>query len=101
VTHDREPGAWPRDRRVRWRALGSNLTTFAITTTAFVVQFALVVGVIALRSDLGGGWLRPAIALAWGLGTLWCAWCWITWRPIAIVMPVATAALIWLASSLG
>jgi len=101
VPDEREPGAWPGDRRVRWRAVGGNLATFAITTTAFVVQFALVVGVVALPSDLGGGWLRPAIALVWGLGTLWCAWCWVTWRPIAIVTPIVTAALLWFASGLG
>ncbi len=95
------PGSWPRDRPVRWGALGRNLSTFVITTAAFVVQFALVVPVLLLSSDAPGGWMRPAVALVWGIGTLWAAWCWMTWSPRSILAPVVTAAVIWLASAAG
>ena len=95
----RTPGSWPRDRPVRWRALGRNVSTLVVTTLAFIVQFGLVVGVLALPSDAAGGWLRPLVALAWGIGVLWTAWCWVTWRARGIVAPVLTAALIWLAAA--
>jgi hypothetical protein len=95
------PGSWPRDRPIRWGALGRNLTTFVLTTVAFVVQFALVVPLLMLSADAGGGWLRPAVALVWGLGTLWAGWCWMTGQARSVVAPIVTGALIWLASSAG
>ncbi len=70
-----------------------------VTTVAFIVQFALVVGVIALPADAAAGWLRPLVALVWGIGVLWTAWCWVTWQARAVIAPVLTAALIWLAAA--
>jgi hypothetical protein len=100
--NDRDsPGSWPRDRPVRWGAVGRNLATFVLTTVAFVVQFALVVPLLMLSSEAGGGWLRPAVALVWGAGTLWAGWCWLTGRSRSIAAPVVTALVIWLASTAG
>ena len=95
------PGSWPRDRPVRWRALGRNRTTFLVTTLAFVVQFALVIPMLAVPGDVGDGWLRIAVALVWGLGTLWAAWCWITARTRSVLAPAVTGTLIWLALATG
>jgi len=92
------PDHWPRDRPVRWGALGRNLSTFAVTTIAFVVQFALVVPVVMLSSTAWSGWLQILVALVWGVGTVLAAWCWITWRPVVLLAPVVTGLVIWLAA---
>ncbi len=90
-------GSWPRDRPVRWGALGRTVSSFVLTTVAFVVQFALVVPLLLLQADAGGGWLRAGVGLVWGLGTLWAGWCWVTGQSRSILAPIGTAALIWLA----
>jgi hypothetical protein len=98
--HD-SPGSWPRDRPIRWGALGRNVTTFFVTSVAFIVQFALVVPLVLSPSDTAGGWLRLAVAAVWGLGTLWAAWCWITGQARSVVAPIVTGALLWLVWSAG
>ena len=95
------PGSWPRDRPIRWGAVGRNLSTFVLTTVAFVVQFALVVPLVLAPSDAAGGWLRLAAAVVWGAGTLWAAWCWMTGQVRSVVAPIVTGALIWLVWSAG
>jgi hypothetical protein len=95
------PGSWPRDRPVRWGALGRNVSTFVVTTIAFIVQFALVIPVLTVSSEAAGGWLRTGVALVWGAGTLWAAWCWVTGQTRSIVAPVVTGAVIWLAWAAG
>jgi hypothetical protein len=95
------PGSWPRDQPVRWGALGRNLSTFVMTIVAFVVQFALVVPLLMLPSDAAGGWLRLAVGIVWGLGTLWAAWCWLTSQARSVLAPIVTGALIWLVWSAG
>ena len=64
------PDSWPRDRPIRWGALGRNLSTFAVTSVASLVQFGLVVPVLTISADAAGGWLRTGVALFWGLGTV-------------------------------
>ncbi len=95
------PGSWPRDRPVRWGALGRNVSTFVLTTLAFIVQFALVVPLVLLSSDAGGGWLRTGVGLVWGAGTLWAGWCWVTGEARSILAPLVTGGLIWLAWAAG
>ena len=82
-------------------ALGRNVSTFAATTAAFLIQFGLVVPVLTISADAGGGWLRTGVALVWGVGTVWAAWCWVTGQPRSIVAPIVTGALIWFASAAG
>ena len=95
------PGSWPRDRPVRWGALGRSLSTFAVSSAAILIQFALVVPLLGLPSESGDGWLRTGVALVWGIGTLWAAWCWVTADRRGVLAPVVTIAVIWLAGSLG
>ena len=95
------PGSWPRDRPIRWGAVGRNLSTFVLTSVAFVVQFALVIPLVAAPSDAAGGWLRFGVAIVWGLGTLWAGWCWLTSQARSVLAPIVTGALIWLVWSAG
>jgi len=101
-TRRRSPGSWPRDQPVRWRALGRNLSTFVLTTAAVVVQVALIVPLLVYDMSpegraAGGGWLRLGLTLAWGGATLWAVWSWMMAEPRAILAPVVTVALIWIA----
>jgi hypothetical protein len=100
-TRRQSPGSWPRDRPVRWRAGGRYLVLFLARTAAFLGQFALVIPVIALSADTGGGWVRTAVALVWGAGTLWAGWCWMIGSSRGLVAPVVTFVAIWLARSMG
>jgi hypothetical protein len=95
------PRSWPRDRPVRWGALGRNVSTFFLTTIAALVQFALVLPLLAVPADAGGGLLRIGVALVWGLGSLWAAWCWVLGQARSVVAPVVTGMLIWLALATG
>ncbi len=95
------PGSWPRDRPVRWGALGRNLTSFAARTSVFVVQFALIVPILTLPADAAGGWLQAGVAVAWGVGTLWAAWCWLLGDPRGVIAPVLTLVAILAAGSSG
>lgn len=95
------PGSWPRDRPVRWGALGRNLASFAARTSVFVVQFALVVPLLTVPADAAAGWLQAGVGLVWGAGTLWAAWCWLLADPRGIVAPVVTLAVILLARGIA
>jgi len=93
----RPPGAWPRDRPIRWRGVAGNLSWFLVATACLVVQLGLAIPVLA-NGDAPWG---PLLALVWGGATLATAWAWITWRRWVVVPPVVTALAIWLAGSLG
>ncbi len=93
--------SWPRDRPVRWGALGRNVSTFFLTTIAALVQFALVLPLLGVSADAGGGVLRIGLALVWGVGSLWAAWCWVLGQARSVAAPVVTGVLIWLALATG
>jgi hypothetical protein len=99
-TRRRSPGSWPRDHPVRWRALGWNISTFVVTTMAVVVQFVLIVPLLMVPST-GDGSLQVVVALVWAGATLWATWCWITAQSRAIIAPIVTGAVIWLAIEAG
>ncbi len=94
----RPRGAWPRDRPVRWGALGHSLLWLVLSTTALIVQFVLVIPLLAVAaSEVGdglGGFARIAMPLAWGGLTLFGAWSWLVGRWRVVLAPVGTIALL-------
>ena len=93
----RSPGAWPRDRPIRWRGVAGDLSWFLVSTACLLIQLGLVILVI-VHGDAPWG---PILALVWGIATLAAAWAWITWRRWIVIPPVLTALAIWLAAAAG
>jgi hypothetical protein len=97
----RPRGAWPRDRPVRWGALGYSLAWILISTAAMVAQLVLVVPLLIVAAsqvgDTIGGFGRIALALAWGALTLFGAWSWLLGRWRVVFAPMATIALLLIA----
>ncbi len=95
---DRAPGAWPRDRPIRWRGVAGNLRWFVAGTAALIVQLALVVPVLVASGSPGGqtfgGMARIVLALVWGGMTLFAAWSWVLGRWRVVIAPVVTVAAI-------
>ena len=81
----RAPGAWPRDRPIRWRGVATNLTWFAVSTASLVAQLASAIWLLVL--DLP---VRPLLAIAWGFGTVATAWAWVVGRWWVVVPPIVT-----------
>jgi hypothetical protein len=99
----RPPGAWPRDRPIRWRGVAGNLAWFAIATGAMVIQLVLVVPLLIVAAsqvgDALGGFARIGLALAWGALTLFGAWSWLLGRWRVILAPLGTVALLLIAGA--
>jgi hypothetical protein len=94
----RPHGAWPRDRPVRWGALGHSLAWILISTAAMIIQLVLVVPLLIVAAsqvgDALGGFARIALALAWGALTLFGAWSWLLGRWRVVLAPLGTIALL-------
>ena len=56
---------------------------------------------LGVSADAGGGVLRIGLALVWGVGSLWAAWCWVLGQARSVAAPVVTGGLIWLALATG
>ena len=96
------PDSWPRDRPVRWGALGRNVSGFFARTAIFVIQFALIVPVIAMvPGSAWGGWLQTLVGVVWGIGTLWAGWCWMLGDLRGVAAPIATTATLLVAAGVG
>jgi hypothetical protein len=104
-TRRRSPGTWPRDRPVRWSGLAGNLTWFLVATAALVVQGLLAIPLVVVTGPAAGealgGFGRIGLALVWGGLTLFAAWSWVLGRWRVVIAPIATGALLWLATRAG
>jgi hypothetical protein len=102
----RPPGAWPRDRPIRWGAVTERLAWIVVGTAAAVVQLGLVIPVLAVAGSSAGdglgGVARIALALVWGGSTLFAGWSWLFNRWRVVLAPVATvAALVFVSTVFG
>ena len=83
--------------------MAGNLLQFVAGSAAALVQVGLVVPVLVVSgSGVGdglGGFVRIGLALVWGALTLFAAWSWVLGRWRVVFAPVATAAVLLLASS--
>ena len=89
----RPEGSWPRDRPVRWRGVGRNLTWFIVGTAALGIQVLLAGPVLAMSGGIGG----TILALIWGVLTLLAARAWLfgEWR--VVLIPIITVTVLALA----
>jgi hypothetical protein len=83
----RPRGVWPGDRPIRWSGVAGNMTWFVIGTAAGAFQLAMGLPVLAV----GRGWLGTALALVWGVLTLFAAWAWIKGQWRIVIAPILTA----------
>jgi hypothetical protein len=100
VTNDpgrRPNGVWPRDRPIRWLGVAGNMSWFVIGTAAGAFQLALGLPVLAV----GRGWLGTALALVWGVLTLFAAWSWVQGRWRVVIAPILTALVIFAFALIG
>ncbi len=101
----RRLGAWPGDRPVRWGAVANNLTWFVVGTAAGLFQMALAVPVFVVGATAEGGPLGAltgvAIAVAWGVLTLFAAWAWVFGRWRIVGAPIVTLGLLWVVANTG
>ena len=93
----RRPGAWPRDRPVRWSGVAGNLAWFVVGTAALVLQIALAVPVVVI----GHGTIGTVLALVWGGLTLFAGWSWVLGRWRVVLAPPITLGVLLLASSVA
>jgi hypothetical protein len=97
----RPPGAWPRDRPIRWRGVATSLTWFVVATVALLVQLVLVVPLLIVAAspvgDALGGFARIGLALVWGALTLFAAWSWLLGRWRVVLAPIGTIAVLLIA----
>ena len=93
----RPRGVWPGDRPIRWRGVAGNMTWFVIGTAAGAFQLAMGLPVLAV----GRGWLGTALALVWGVLTLFAAWSWIMGRWRIVIAPILTALALFGVTLLG
>jgi hypothetical protein len=84
----RRDGVWPGDRPVRWGRVAGNLSWFAVGTVAGSLQLALAIPILALSR----GWLSTALAVVWGVLTLFAAWSWVMGRWRIVIAPILTIA---------
>jgi hypothetical protein len=83
----RPSGVWPGDRPVRWRGVAGSMTWFVIGTAAGAFQLAMALPILTI----GRGWLGTALALLWGVLTLFAAWSWVLGRWRIVIAPILTA----------
>jgi len=93
----RPDGSWPRDRPIRWGRVVGNMGWFVIGTAAGAFQLALAIPVLAV----GRGWLGVALAVVWGVLTLFAAWSWVRGRWVIVVAPILTALAIFAVAVIG
>jgi hypothetical protein len=100
---ERSPGSWPGDRPIRWRGVASNMTWLVVGSAAAIVQFALVIPVLAIavaEPSTSASLVPVAVALVWGGLTLYAAWSWVLGRWRVVAIPVVMIVILWLAGSL-
>jgi hypothetical protein len=88
---------WPRDRPIRWRGVAGGMSWFVIGTAAGAFQLAMALPVLAI----GRGWLGTALALVWGVLTLFAAWAWVKGQWRVVIAPILTALAIFAVTLIG
>jgi hypothetical protein len=81
------------------------ITWFVVGTAAGLFQMALAVPVFVVGATAEGGPLGAltgvALAVAWGVLTLFAAWAWVFGRWRIVAAPIVTLGLLWVVANTG